>query len=145
MYPVRIISPNDDIYVKDNAYYEIRLDIGAVMVVTPIYFLHKETDVTKLITNNWVLVNDAPAWINIRNFKIDRVTPPKKQLPIVPNNYIPDSQAFIYDGMNPPVKIEYSNNINNKDQWKKEGKCPQCGELGHFVRLQPVCSKHGPY
>lgn len=28
---------------------------------------------------------------------------------------------------------------------KKQGRCPKCGELGHFSNFQFVCSKHGPY
>jgi hypothetical protein len=31
------------------------------------------------------------------------------------------------------------------EQWKKEGRCPQCGELGHFSHFAYVCSKHGTY
>jgi hypothetical protein len=30
-------------------------------------------------------------------------------------------------------------------RWFKEGRCPQCGELGPFVQGAPVCSLHGPY
>ena len=35
--------------------------------------------------------------------------------------------------------------ISQGEIWKKEGKCPSCGELGHFSQFQYVCSKHGPY
>jgi hypothetical protein len=31
------------------------------------------------------------------------------------------------------------------EEWKKEGKCPKCGQLGSFSHLQYVCSLHGPY
>jgi len=34
---------------------------------------------------------------------------------------------------------------NQKDQWKKEGRCPTCGEKGAFVNFQMTCSKHGTY
>ena len=30
-------------------------------------------------------------------------------------------------------------------QWKAEGRCPLCGELGAFVQFAMVCSNHGPY
>lgn len=30
-------------------------------------------------------------------------------------------------------------------QWKRDGRCPECGELGHFSHFALVCSKHGPY
>jgi len=30
-------------------------------------------------------------------------------------------------------------------KWRKEGRCPHCGELGRFITFQPVCSLHGPY
>ena len=30
-------------------------------------------------------------------------------------------------------------------RWFREGRCPQCGELGAFVAGAPVCSTHGPY
>lgn len=29
--------------------------------------------------------------------------------------------------------------------WHKEGKCPQCGELGRFHLSAPICSTHGAY
>ena len=29
--------------------------------------------------------------------------------------------------------------------WLREGRCPLCGELGAFVAMGAVCSKHGPY
>ena len=32
-----------------------------------------------------------------------------------------------------------------RENWKAEGRCPQCGELGPFLRGAPCCSKHGPY
>ena len=35
--------------------------------------------------------------------------------------------------------------LDDIDQWRKEGRCPYCGELGKFVGLGPVCSEHGPY
>lgn len=34
---------------------------------------------------------------------------------------------------------------NQGELWKKEGKCPQCGELGGFLNFYPTCSKHGAY
>lgn len=30
-------------------------------------------------------------------------------------------------------------------QWRNEGRCPFCGELGKFIGCVPVCSHHGPY
>lgn len=30
-------------------------------------------------------------------------------------------------------------------QWREEGRCPACGELGRFIGCKPVCSTHGPY
>lgn len=30
-------------------------------------------------------------------------------------------------------------------EWLKEGKCPQCGELGRYHLSTPICSRHGPY
>lgn len=30
-------------------------------------------------------------------------------------------------------------------QWVKDGKCPQCGELGKYIGMAPTCSKHGVY
>lgn len=33
-----------------------------------------------------------------------------------------------------------------REQWKSEGRCPQCGELGRFDHtLTMICSQHGPY
>ena len=32
-----------------------------------------------------------------------------------------------------------------RENWKTEGRCPQCGELGPFLRGAPCCSQHGPY
>jgi len=31
------------------------------------------------------------------------------------------------------------------EQWKNEGRCPSCGELGRIHLSTMVCSKHGPY
>lgn len=31
------------------------------------------------------------------------------------------------------------------ENWKEEGRCPQCGELGRYINLAPTCSKHGVY
>jgi len=31
------------------------------------------------------------------------------------------------------------------ESWLKEGRCPQCGELGHYHLSTPICKKHGPY
>lgn len=32
------------------------------------------------------------------------------------------------------------------EQWRTEGRCPQCGELGHFDRaLSMICKTHGAY
>lgn len=31
------------------------------------------------------------------------------------------------------------------DEWKKEGKCTSCGELGRYSMSVPICSKHGEY
>jgi hypothetical protein len=41
--------------------------------------------------------------------------------------------------------VDGSTISNQSDQWKKDGKCPQCGELGPYVHCQATCSKHGPY
>lgn len=34
---------------------------------------------------------------------------------------------------------------DRRREWKEAGCCPKCGELGPYIRLQAVCSKHGPY
>ncbi len=38
-----------------------------------------------------------------------------------------------------------SGGLSLAEEWKKEGKCPQCGELGHYHHCVPVCKTHGPY
>lgn len=30
-------------------------------------------------------------------------------------------------------------------EWSKEGRCPQCGEMGRYSLSQAICSKHGAY
>lgn len=35
--------------------------------------------------------------------------------------------------------------VSSAATWKKEGKCPECGELGRFSHFSYLCSKHGPY
>ena len=35
--------------------------------------------------------------------------------------------------------------IDQIAEWREEGRCPYCGELGKYVGFQPVCSVHGPY
>lgn len=32
-----------------------------------------------------------------------------------------------------------------QQRWRSEGKCPSCGELGEYVHMAPICSKHGVY
>ena len=34
---------------------------------------------------------------------------------------------------------------SNQEIWRQQGRCPQCGELGPYVKLMPTCSTHGPY
>ena len=41
--------------------------------------------------------------------------------------------------------IGTESSVNTKTQWKEEGRCPQCGELGHIHNFAMVCSEHGPY
>ncbi len=31
------------------------------------------------------------------------------------------------------------------EQWRSEGRCPDCGELGHVHLSTFICSKHGAY
>ena len=35
--------------------------------------------------------------------------------------------------------------IEQITQWRKDGRCPYCGELGKYINFKPVCSTHGPY
>ena len=52
----------------------------------------------------------------------------------------------------PTWSYEYEQSSKNADEvvakkkkWRKEGRCPECGELGRFINCVPVCSTHGPY
>lgn len=47
---------------------------------------------------------------------------------------------------NQELKHKVSSFIHNDVKpLTKDGLCPQCGELGKYIALAPVCSKHGPY
>lgn len=41
--------------------------------------------------------------------------------------------------------VDDSAPVTTKGAWKKEGKCPTCGELGRFSNFALVCSVHGVY
>lgn len=50
------------------------------------------------------------------------------------------------------INVIYNNTMkkspqyqDTKAQWKAEGRCPNCGELGAFVQFAMTCSQHGPY
>jgi hypothetical protein len=58
---------------------------------------------------------------------------------------IGDSDWDKEDGTTQPRENIVDSYINILEQRRKEGRCPQCGELGAFVGLRPTCSKHGPY
>lgn len=52
---------------------------------------------------------------------------------ILPNN----DQGVLY--------TDNKNYTSIVDEWKKEGKCPSCGQLGRYSMSVPICSKHGEY
>jgi len=35
--------------------------------------------------------------------------------------------------------------VSDAEVWKREGKCPQCGQIGKFFRTALICSNHGIY
>lgn len=44
-----------------------------------------------------------------------------------------------------PLGFTIEKKEDQASRWSKEGKCPQCGEFGKFVRAAIVCSQHGTY
>lgn len=57
-------------------------------------------------------------------------------------------EDYYKTGINAYYNINFFNNdeqISQAQVWKTEGRCPNCGEFGKFIRTSLMCSKHGIY
>jgi hypothetical protein len=74
---------------------------------------------------------------------LDDEPAPKKKLPRVESKPQPiltmrDGFLFEYESKRPKYE-------GQSLEWHREGRCPQCGELGRYHLSTAICSKHGTY
>jgi len=66
-----------------------------------------------------------------------------------PQDLLP--KVISLDKLKSEFSIKYNGQFISRDKSDElknltnEGRCPQCKELGKYIALAPVCSKHGPY
>jgi hypothetical protein len=61
-----------------------------------------------------------------------------KQKEVVSDEY-ESLKAFFFPKDEPPYPGSLA------EEWKREGRCPKCGELGRIHLSTMICSSHGPY
>lgn len=65
--------------------------------------------------------------------------------PKTPYNQFMETSFEMLKASKYPSQMESPKHLTIQQEWKQEGRCPKCGELGRYSMSVPICSKHGEY